>query len=52
MGGKGRLRKRFQLVTGTFAIVPKQSVAATDKTGCLVLPTRHYPGCIDKHDVR
>lgn len=37
---------------GTIATVHKQSDAATDKTGCLVLLTGHYPEWIDKQDVR
>ena len=48
MEWKGRLRKRFQLVNGTIAILDKRPVAVTDKTVCLVQATEHYPECIDK----
>jgi hypothetical protein len=51
VGWKGRLRKRFQLVNGTIAILDKQRAAATDKTVCLVLSTKHYPEHIDNQDV-
>jgi hypothetical protein len=35
VGWRGRLRKRFQLVNGTIAILDKQRATATDKTVCL-----------------
>ena len=51
MGWKGRLRKQFQLVKVTIAILHKPERAGTDKTVCLGLLTGHYPEYIDKQDV-
>jgi hypothetical protein len=48
---EGQVTKVILNGYGAIAILHKQSIAATNKTGCLVLSTEHYPEYIDKQDV-
>jgi hypothetical protein len=51
VGWRGGIRKRFQLVNGTIAILDKERAAITDKTACPVQAIERYPERVDKQDM-